>query len=136
MIKRLDAIPRVTDTDTDDPIWFPLQHHFQLTAFGLNVFVAREDGDELVGAHDETGSGQEEVYLVISGRARVFLGEETTDVEAVSVIALPDPGVRRRVVALEPHTTLVAIGGRPAGSFSSTWRASHFDDVPRATDGR
>jgi hypothetical protein len=43
----------------------PLTHHF-----GLNAFVAREQGQELVGEHDERESGQEEVYVAIGGPAR------------------------------------------------------------------
>ena len=73
MIKKLTDVPRVTDGDADDPDWHPVTHHFGLTAFGLNAFVAREAGQELIGEHDETGSGQEEVYVVLDGVARFWL---------------------------------------------------------------
>jgi hypothetical protein len=59
--------------------WYPLQHVFGLTAFGANAFVAGRAGDNLVEEHDERKSGQEELYLVVSGRARFTVGGEEAD---------------------------------------------------------
>ena len=131
MIARLEEIPQVTDGAPDDPDWHAIAHHFRLTAFGLNAFVAREAGQELVGKHDETASGQEEVYVVTAGRALVTLDGAASEVSAGTVIALTDPATTRLVVALEPGTTLVAIGAPRRERFDSTWNASHFDDVPQ-----
>jgi len=135
VIRRISDVPRVTDGGADDPDWHPLTHHFGLTAFGLNAFVAREVGQELVGDHDETGSGQEEVYVVLEGSARFWLDGEATDVPAGSVVVLRDPATERRAVSLEAGTALLAVGGPARPSFPSTWAASHFDDVARADDG-
>ena len=132
MIRRLADVPTVTDGDADDPDWHPLTHHFGLTAFGLNAFVARAAGQELVSEHDETGSGQEEVYVVLEGVARFWLDEVASDVPAGSVVVLRDPATRRRAVALEPGTSLLALGGPARPSFPSTWDSSHFGDVARA----
>ena len=132
MIKRLDEIPRVRDVGPDEPDWHAIAHHFGLTAFGLNAFVAREADQELVGEHDETGSGQEEVYVVTAGRALVTLDGAVSEVSAGTVIALPDPATKRLVVALEPGTTLFAIGAPARERFESTWNPSHFEDVPQA----
>ena len=134
MIRRLDELPKVGDGAADDPDWHPITHYFGLTAFGLNAFVAREAGQQLVGEHDETASGQEEVYVVMSGRARVTLDGNDSEVGAVTVVALASAATRRAVVALEPGTTLLAIGAPPRERFESTWRASHFDDVPQVRD--
>ena len=133
MIERIVDVPRVRDGGPDDPDWHPLQHYFGLTAFGANVFVARAAGQELVAAHDERSSGQEELYLVTSGSARFWLDGRERDVPAGHVVALPSPATRRRAVALEPGTTLVAIGAqaRPDG-FPSTWDRGHFEGLPRA----
>jgi hypothetical protein len=46
-----------------------------------------------------------------------------------TVVAVPDPSVRRAAHALEPGTTLIAVGSRP-GCFESTWRPEHYVDVP------
>ncbi len=134
MIKKLTDVPRVTDGDADDPDWHPLTHHFGLTAFGLNAFVAHEAGQELIGEHDETGSGQEEVYVVLEGIARFWLDGAEADVPAGSVVVLRDPGTRRRAVAMEPGTSVLAVGGPAHPSFASTWSASHFESVARADD--
>jgi len=128
-VRRLAEIPTVADADVD---WHPLQHHFGLTAFGANVFVARAAGDELVGAHDEKGSDQQELYVVLRGSVRFTLDGEQHDVEAVSVVAVADPAVRREAVALEPGATVLAVGAEGREAFASTWRAAWFEGVPKA----
>jgi hypothetical protein len=134
VIARIVDVPLVTDGDAGDPDWHPLTHYFGLTAFGLNAFVGREAGQELIGAHDEAGSGQEEAYLVTAGVARFRLDGVEHDVPAGSVVAVPNPAVRREATALEPGTTVVAIGAAARDAFPTTWHASHFEDVARADE--
>jgi hypothetical protein len=129
--RRLDEIPPVPGADDDDPDWRPLQHFFGLTAFGANVFVATRGDETLVEAHDEAKSGQEELYLVLQGRAMVELDGEAVAAEQGTAVAVTDPGVRRSAVAESAGTGLLVVGVRP-GSFETTWRDSHFADVPRA----
>ena len=112
-------------------MWHPLQHVFGLTAFGANAFVAASAGDVLVDEHIETGSGQEELYVVVSGRATFVLDDVPADAPAITVVAVRDPSVRRRAVASEPGTTLLAFGGPPRSDFRSTWREAHFEGVRR-----
>ena len=126
----LEEVPRA-GADEDGPAWYPLQHVFGLTAFGANAFLAASAGDVLVEEHDELGSGQEELYVVVDGRARFTLDGEAIDLPAVAVVAIPEPSVTRSAVALEPRTTLLALGGRPRDDFRSTWRQSHFEGVRR-----
>jgi hypothetical protein len=134
VISRIVDVPQVTDGDADDPDWHPITHVFGLTAFGLNAFVAREAGQELVGEHDESGSGQEEVYVVTEGSARFRLGEVEQVVPAGSVVVLRDPSVRRSATALTPGTTVLAIGAQARDSFDSTWNSSHFEGIGRLLD--
>ncbi len=129
-IKRIDEIPRV-DVDPGEPDWHPVQHHFALRAFGLNAFVAHEEGVQLISEHDEVASGQEEVYLVTSGTARFTLDGETIDAPAGTAVVVRAPSVRRQAVAAEPETAVVAIGAAPRGEFQSTWDSGHFDSVPQ-----
>ena len=126
-VHRLDEIPTVPDADVD---WHPLQHYFGLNTFGANLFVARDVGDELVAAHDETGSAQQELYLVLRGAVRFTFDDENRDAAAISVAAVPDTSVRRSAVALEPGATMLAIGA-PPGEYASTWRQSWFESVPK-----
>ncbi|MFL5937082.1 MAG: hypothetical protein ACJ74P_07470 [Gaiellaceae bacterium] len=126
-VHRLDEIPTVPDADVD---WHPLQHYFGLNTFGANLFVARDVGDELVAAHDETHSAQQELYLVLRGAVRFTFDHETRDAAAISVAAVPDTSVRRSAVALEPGATMLALGA-PPGEYASTWRQSWFESVPK-----
>jgi hypothetical protein len=126
-VRRLDEIPTVPDADAD---WHPLQHHFGFTAFGANLFTARDAGDELIGEHDEANSGHEELYLLLHGSALFVLDGERHNAEAMSVVAVPDASVRRAAVALEAGTMLLALGARP-GAYRSTWRSAWFERVPK-----
>jgi hypothetical protein len=126
----LEKLPLAAATDPG-AAWYPLQHVFGLTAFGANAFVAGSEGDVLVEEHDERKSGQEELYLVVAGRAQFRLNDEPADAAAVSVVAVKDSSVRRSAVALEPGTTLLAFGGLPREDFHSTWWADHFEGVRR-----
>ncbi len=125
--RRLDEIPTVPDAGV---AWYPLQHHFGLTAFGANLFVARAAGDELIAEHDESGSGQEELYLVLRGSVRFVLDGRRHDAEAVSVVAITEPSVARSAVALDSDATLLALGA-PPGEYRSTWRPAWFERVPK-----
>jgi hypothetical protein len=128
--RALDDLPRAADAEPGAP-WYPLQHAFGLTAFGANVFVAGKPGHVLVEPHDESGSGQEELYLVLRGSAEFTL--DGTDVRGAAffVVAVRDPRVVRSAVGLEADTTLLVLGGRPTDRFESTWLPSHFEGVPR-----
>ena len=131
-VKRLDEIPLVPEEEPGEPLWYPLQHHFGFTAFGVNVYVAPEAEGSLIGDHDEADSEQEELYLVTAGSARFTIDGQEQLAAAGTVVAIIDPAVRRSAVAAEPGTTLVVVGGRRAPSFESSWHTQHFTDVPTA----
>jgi hypothetical protein len=132
--KRIEDVPLVSDGEPSDPDWYPLQHHLGFTAFGANVFVGHEPGQELVGEHDERESGQEELYLVLAGEAVFTLDGETVPAPEGTVVAVTGPDVTRRAVAVVAGTAVLAIGASPLGPFASTWRASHFREVPLVDD--
>jgi hypothetical protein len=129
-VRRLEGVPEIA-TEPDDPRWFPVQHYFGLTAFGANVYVAKEDGAELLAKHDEAASDQEELYLVTSGEATFTVDGERFDVPAVGVVAIPDPSVVREAAAKRAGTTVVAIGGERRPAFRSSWQPKWFVDAPR-----
>jgi hypothetical protein len=126
----LSDLPRVPGRQ--DIEWLPLQHALRLSAFGANVFVAPNGGEELIGLHDETGEeGQEEIYLILSGTVRFELGEEMLDVCREEVVAIRDRRVRRKATALVPGSAVLAIGAPPGSLRRSTWRPEWFAEVPR-----
>ena len=126
-VRRLEEIPTVPDSPVR---WHPLEHHFGLTTFGANLLVAREPNDELIAEHDESASGQEELYVVIGGTVRFELDGEAHDVDAVGVVAVTEPSVRRSCVALDAGAMLLALGA-PPGEYRSTWRPAWFERVPK-----
>jgi mannose-6-phosphate isomerase-like protein (cupin superfamily) len=106
---------------------------FPGSTFGANVFVATKGYETLVAAHDERSSGQQEMYLVLEGEADFELAGVQVRATRGTVIAVIDATVTRRAVACAPGTMLLAIGAGQ-GPFSSTWRESHFENVPRADE--
>jgi len=93
----------------------PVRHHFGITGFGANVWTARADGDRLINEHteDEPESG-EELYFVVSGNATFELDGEAHDAPAGTFVHVR-PGIRRTAFAREAGTTVLAVGGAPAG---------------------
>jgi hypothetical protein len=128
-VRQLEDVPRIP-TEADDPEWYPLQHYFGFTAFGVNVYVARADGGELLAEHDEAGSNQEELYLVTAGDATFVVDGERFDAPASTVVAVPDPTVRRAATAKIAGTTIIAIGGERRSAFRTSWQKHHFENVP------
>ena len=123
---QLEALPDVpTATDPGDPAWKPLQHHLGITAFGANVYVARQAGDILAEQHDESTSGQEELYVVLTGRVQFSVGNERMEGATGALLVLRDPGLRRGARALDPGAAILAVGCRP-GCFQTSWRPDHF----------
>ena len=130
-VKRLEDVPLVPTDDPDDFDWYPLQHHFGLGAFGVNAFGG-DAGTSFVTEHEERESGQEELYVVVRGAARFTLAGEAHDAPAISVVAIPDPAVKRAAVATEDGTIVLALGGPADSGFATIWNPRNFEQVPRA----
>jgi tetratricopeptide (TPR) repeat protein len=111
-VARIDEIDEIDDGRCP---FRPVRHHFGITSFGVNAMTARADGDRLINEHaeDEPDSG-EELYVVVSGHARFELDGETRDAPAGTLVHVP-PGIKRTAIAREAGTTVLAIGGGPAG---------------------
>src|SRR5436190_15713361 len=82
-------------------------------SFGVNAFEGHE-GELLVVPHDELGEGeqQEELYVVVGGRARFVCDGAPVELGPGEVL-YARPGVRREAVALETPTMFFIVGGRP-----------------------
>jgi hypothetical protein len=126
---RLGDIPNADGNEALE--WKPLRHHFGVRAFGVNAWVAREVGEEVVEDHDELqpdgAAGHEELYVVTAGRATFTIDGERLDAPAGTVVFVKDPALRRVGVAEEPGTTVVAVGGWPDRAFeASAWELRHL----------
>src|SRR6185436_17780282 len=102
-VTRLDEIPEVDDGRSPSR---PVRHHLGITAFGINPFTARNEGDAIVNEHQE--EEDEELYLVQSGRARFELDGESFDAPAGTFVFV-GPGVTRSAFAEEAGPTIVAV---------------------------
>jgi len=95
----------------------PVRHHFGITAFGINAWTGREAGDRIINEHDESEpDGNEELYLVLRGRAVFELDGERLDAPEATLVFVRS-GVKRTAFADEPGTTIVAVGGVPGKAY-------------------
>jgi tetratricopeptide (TPR) repeat protein len=90
-----------------------VRHHFGITAFGVNAWMAREAGARIINEHDEAEpDGNEELYLVLRGRASFEVDGDQVDAPAGTFVFV-HPGVKRTAFGVEPDTTIIAMGGVP-----------------------
>jgi uncharacterized cupin superfamily protein len=89
-----------------------------LSAFGVNVLDIGPD--YVTSAHTESGSGQEELYLVIRGAATLLVGEEGAE-ESVEltpdVVARVAPEARRLFHTGADGARLLIVGGTPGVAY-------------------
>lgn len=107
--------------ENDVRVQIDLRRHFDVRSFGISAYRSVAEG-ELFPEHDETGfrigvSDQEELYVVVGGRATFTVNGERVDAPAGSIVFVRDPAAKRVAVAEEPGTTVVAIGGKPGEAF-------------------
>jgi tetratricopeptide (TPR) repeat protein len=112
-VARLDEIDQLDDGR--EP-YRPVRHHFGITSFGVNAWTAREAGDRIINEHDESDDGNEELYLVLHGRAVFELDGDRVDAPAGTFV-FARPGVKRTAFAEEPETTIIALGGTPGMAY-------------------
>jgi hypothetical protein len=105
---KLDEVPIVL---TDDGRWQALNGPLGLTGFGINAFIT--DTDEDLPPHDESGSKQQELYIVVSGRAVITVGGEEHEAGVGTLVSATDPAALRSIRALEDGTRVICIGAAP-----------------------
>lgn len=119
----------VTPAKADgDSNWHAVRIHFGIGSFGIGAYTAEAAGDVFTGDHTESDTRHEELFYVGSGSARFTVGGESIDVPAGTFIYVRDPELRRGATALEPGTTLLAVGGEPGKAFEvSSWEQKYVD---------
>jgi tetratricopeptide (TPR) repeat protein len=94
-----------------------VRHHFGIKSFGVNAWTVRDAGARIINEHDESEpDSQEELYLVLRGRASFEIDGEQFDAPAGTFVFV-EPGVRRTAIADEPGTTIVVVGGVPGKTY-------------------
>jgi hypothetical protein len=92
----------------------PVREHLGIHAFGINAFTPGDDGT-LVNDHDEAGSGQEELYIVLDGSATFEVDGETFDAPAGTMVFVR-PEARRKATG---NGTVLALGGKPGEAYQA-----------------
>jgi mannose-6-phosphate isomerase-like protein (cupin superfamily) len=100
--------------------WKPVRHALAIGAFGINEYTAEAAGELVVEEHEDD---HQELYVVVAGAARFRCGAEELDAPAGTLVLL-QPGEHRVAHALEPGTTVLAIGAEDARFIPSAWEAS------------
>ena len=106
-VARLDDIER---RDRD----IPVREHFGIRSFGINAYTPGEDG-RLISEHDESGSGQEELYIVLDGTATFEIDGETVDAPAGTFVFVP-PESQRKATG---DGTVLALGATPGEAYAA-----------------
>lgn len=104
-VDELQDIPYREDTHMR-----PVRHHLGITAFGTNAWTSTKEGDRLMPEHAED-EGIEELYVVLRGRARFEIDGDTVDAPAGALVFV-GPETSRTAFAVEPETTVLAVGSR------------------------
>ena len=86
----------------------PVRHHLGITAFGTNAWRGENAGDRLVPSHTED-PGNQELYVVLRGRARFEIDGETVDAPAGTLVYCA-PEADRTAFAEEAGTAVLAVG--------------------------
>jgi tetratricopeptide (TPR) repeat protein len=116
------SLDEMSGTEVDGVrVRLDVRRHFGIGAFGTSA-VRSLEGGVLIREHDEAGfqigqSSQEELYVVVAGRATFTVEGEQVDAPAGTVVFVRDPAAKRGAVAEEPGTTVLAIGGKPGEAY-------------------
>src|SRR5215211_8561561 len=92
----------------------PVREHLGIHAFGINACTPGEDGT-LISEHDESGSGQEELYLVLDGNAIFEVDGQTVDASAGTFVFVR-PESRRKATG---DGTVLALGAAPGEAYQA-----------------
>jgi uncharacterized cupin superfamily protein len=87
-----------------------------LTAFGANVMNLPPDYETK--AHDESDSGQEELYVALAGSGAVVVGEERVPLDPERAVRVA-PGTSRILASGPEGMRVLIIGGVPGQAYAA-----------------
>jgi hypothetical protein len=117
----LDDLPRLTSTDGELTL-LPLRRTVGFRPFGVNGWLGARKGDRIIERHREQ-DGDEELYVVVRGRATFTLADETFDAPAGTLVHAV-PGTLREAFAAEDDTIVLAVGAEPG----RVWEPAPWED--------
>jgi hypothetical protein len=92
----------------------PVREYLGIHAFGVNAFGPDEDG-VLVNEHDEVGSGQEELYVVLDGNVTFEVDGEAVDAKPGTLLFV-GPQARRKATG---EGTLLVVGATTGEAYQA-----------------
>ena len=99
---------------TGSPVLMPVRRRLDVRAFGINCWTAPVGG-AVIERHSEP-DGDEEVYVVVRGRVRFTVEDETFEAGPATLVHVR-PDTVREAIAVEPETLVLAIGAKPGEVF-------------------
>src|SRR3954466_2322979 len=90
----------------------PVREHLGIQAFGANAYTPGEDGT-LISEHDEASSGQEELYIVLDGKATFEVDGEAIDAPPGTLVFV-GPESRRKATG---NGIVLAVGATPGVAY-------------------
>ncbi len=113
----------------------PVREHLGIHAFGINAYTPGEDG-ALIGEHDESGSGQEELYIVLDGKVTFEVDGEAVDARPGTLVFV-GPASRRKATGAG---TVIAVGATPGEVYQGVdWGEAwpfHRESMTAYSEGR
>jgi mannose-6-phosphate isomerase-like protein (cupin superfamily) len=122
------AVVRIDEIETQQDFaglrFQPLRPLLGIEAFGDAAWVA-DAGEEVIVDHTERDQGQEELYVVLAGRARFVIGDDDEVAAGPGTCVAVEAGVRRRATAEADGTSVLAVGApRGAAYRAAGWEHS------------
>jgi uncharacterized cupin superfamily protein len=108
-IVKLGDVPVVM---TEYGRWQPLNDPLGISGFGINAFTV-DAGEDVDMTHDESESKQQELYVVVAGRAALTIDGVEHEAGVGTLVSVPDPATIRSMRALEDGTRILCIGSAP-----------------------
>ncbi|MGA9752940.1 MAG: hypothetical protein WBS54_14250 [Acidobacteriota bacterium] len=87
-----------------------------VSAWGMNLLKLPANWQEYP-EHDHTSDGQEEVYVVLEGTARLQAGDESWELVPGTLVRV-GPAQKRKIVPGAQGAVLLALGGTPGKAYA------------------
>jgi quercetin dioxygenase-like cupin family protein len=99
-----------------------------VTSFGMQVFNIPA-GFDTYPEHDHSEDGQEEVYTVLEGAAKIHAGGEEHELRP-GTFARVAPGIKRKLSTGDQPAKVLALGGTPGAAFEVQQWTEEGAEVP------
>ncbi len=89
-----------------------------VSSFGMQILNFPPDSGDAYPNHDHAESGQEEVYLVLSGAADFEIDGETVHLEPDMALRV-GPGAKRKITTGPEAAKILALGATPGTAYEA-----------------